>query len=413
MANPSALTAVRPAFVWIHRWVGLVMAAFLAIEGLTGSMLAFRGPLTRFFDPGLYSRPHDPSARQLDLATLIEVSEKREPMAKFHWFLPMGDGLALVAMVPRHGANGGGNGHEGLYYLALNPWTGGEVRRMNGGLYSDGLLPNVMPFVYELHKALALGKIGGWILCITALLWTIDCFAGIYLTFPRTLKSFWPRWKPAWLIKAQARPPRVNMDVHRSLGLWLWLVLLPFAWSSVALVDNFSVYNTFTDSVFGPSSLVDGPPAISRPGPPRLDWHAAFARGRSLAAQAGVQGGFVVGKPDSFWFGDNGLYTLRLDTSRRFPEYRALIVSFEGDTGIPVKPWGLPDPNANAIFTDWLVGFHMIGDPFDYNAYRWFVVFLGLALTAVSVTGVLAWFYKRRGRMFQQRRTTQEAGAHR
>ena len=377
------------------------MAAFLVIEGITGSMLAFRGPLTRFFDPGLYSHPPVPSARQLDLASLVEIAERREPTDKFHWFLPLGDGVALVAMVPRVDAGTDQEGmHKGLVYLALDPWTGAEVRRMDGGLYGKGFLPNVMPFTYELHKNLVLGKAGGWILCITALLWTIDCLAGVYLTFPRTFGRFWPRWVPAWLIRAQARAPRVNMDVHRSLSLWLWFALLLFAGSSVALVDNLSVYSGFTDALFGPSSMV-APPRSARPaGPPRLNWHAAFERGRALAAEEGKRGGFTVGEPDGFWLSDDGLYTLRADTSRRFPEHRSLVVSFDGDTGAPARPWGLPDPDANAIFTEWLVDFHMIGDPFDDTAYRWFVFLFGLALSAISATGVLAWYFKRRGRRF-------------
>ena len=36
---------VRCIFVWLHRWLGLAMAAFLVLEGLTGSLLAFRKPL--------------------------------------------------------------------------------------------------------------------------------------------------------------------------------------------------------------------------------------------------------------------------------------------------------------------------------------------------------------------------------
>jgi uncharacterized iron-regulated membrane protein len=391
----------RPLFVRLHRWVGLFMALFLVIEGMTGAMLAFRGQLTHFFDPGLYSRPGVPYARPLDLATLVERSEQWEPTAKFHWFLPMGDdGVALVGMVPRHDAAAGGEAHEGMMYIALDPWTGREVRRMDGGLYSKGIVPNVMPFVYELHKDLALGGAGAWILCTTALLWTIDCFAGAYLTIPLTLARFWPRWKPAWLIRTRARPPRVNLDIHRSFSLWLWLVLLLFAWSSVALVDNLSVYSAVTARLFGPASISAARPPAARTGPPRLDWHQALERGLALAAQAGALGGYDIGEPNGFWYTEDRVYTLRVDTSRRFPEYRYLIVAFDGDSGAALKPWGLPDGNVNMTVTDWLVGFHMITEPFEYDTYRVLVVLFGLALCAISITGVFAWQFKRRGRRF-------------
>jgi uncharacterized iron-regulated membrane protein len=63
-----------------------------------------------------------------------------------------------------------------------------------------------MPFVYKLHDELALGMTGIWILGIVALVWTLDCGVGFYLTLPA--------------------------GTH-ALMLWLWVVLLLFAWSSV------------------------------------------------------------------------------------------------------------------------------------------------------------------------------------
>jgi len=42
---------MRPVFVWLHRYVGLAVAAFLLIEGLTGALLAFNADLSRALDP--------------------------------------------------------------------------------------------------------------------------------------------------------------------------------------------------------------------------------------------------------------------------------------------------------------------------------------------------------------------------
>ena len=75
--------------------------------------------------------------------------------------------------------------------FALDPWTGKELKRLQRGMYTHGFLTNVMPFVYDLHKTLILGQTGIWILSILALLWTIDCFVGFYLTLPLTLENFW------------------------------------------------------------------------------------------------------------------------------------------------------------------------------------------------------------------------------
>jgi uncharacterized iron-regulated membrane protein len=114
------------------------------------------------------------------------------------------------------------------------------------GVISHGVT-NLMQFIYRLHWGLALDKTGIWILGIAALLWTIDCFTSFYLTLPSRARrgghgvaaprgparSFWARWKPAWLVKTNASTYRLNFDLHRAGGLWLWGVLLVFAWSSV------------------------------------------------------------------------------------------------------------------------------------------------------------------------------------
>lgn len=47
-----------------------------------------------------------------------------------------------------------------------------------------------MPFVYRLHYSLALDTIGTYAFGIIALLWTLDCFIGAYLTLPRGRQFF-------------------------------------------------------------------------------------------------------------------------------------------------------------------------------------------------------------------------------
>jgi len=51
---------VRTLLVGIHRYVGLGIAGFLAITGLTGSILAFREPLDRWLNPDLLTVPASP-----------------------------------------------------------------------------------------------------------------------------------------------------------------------------------------------------------------------------------------------------------------------------------------------------------------------------------------------------------------
>ena len=374
------------------------MALFLLIEGLTGAMLAFRGPLTRLFDPMLFSTAPSPQARHLDMATLIDIGERSDPQRRFQWFLPLDEDVALLYMVPRRPDD---SAQLPAIYLALDPWTGRDLRHMDGRLYSSsGVLANVMPFVYDLHKTLALGSAGVWILAITALLWTLDSLWAVYLTFPRGLARFWSRWKPSWLIKWQARWPRVNYDAHRAFSLWLWMPLLLFAWSSVALLDNLSVYDVTMRGAFGAPdypilAALAGP---ARPSiPPRLNWHRALDRGEVLGEAIAHRNGFALVEANSIWYAERShQYSIRFRTSRRFPRDQDLIFYFDGDTGAQGPVIGTTDGNANSIATTWLVAFHMVGDPFDYTIYRTLVCLFGTLLAAISVTGVIVWLAKRR-----------------
>jgi hypothetical protein len=51
-----------------------------------------------------------------------------------------------------------------------------------------------------------------------ALVWTLDCLIGFYLTLPVSTGAFWRRWKPAWLVKWKAGAYRLNFDLRRAGG---------------------------------------------------------------------------------------------------------------------------------------------------------------------------------------------------
>ncbi|MGZ7192220.1 PepSY domain-containing protein, partial [Streptococcus pyogenes] len=75
-----------------------------------------------------------------------------------------------------------------------------------------------------------------------ALLWTLDCFAGAWLTFPapqrlnapRPAKPWLSRWAPSWKLRLSSGAYKLNFDLHRAGGLWTWAMLFVLAWSSVA-----------------------------------------------------------------------------------------------------------------------------------------------------------------------------------
>jgi len=65
---------LRKYLVFQHRWTGLLMTAFLAVVGVTGSILAFSPQVDGWINPQLHVR-HRPGQKPLDYATSAEKAE--------------------------------------------------------------------------------------------------------------------------------------------------------------------------------------------------------------------------------------------------------------------------------------------------------------------------------------------------
>lgn len=64
---------LRPKFLKIHRWTGLFVGLFVLIQGLTGSLIAFRYELNRALHPAAMVVP--PGEIRAPLAGLIRAAQ--------------------------------------------------------------------------------------------------------------------------------------------------------------------------------------------------------------------------------------------------------------------------------------------------------------------------------------------------
>ena len=399
----------RRMLVWLHRWFGLGIAIFLIIEGFSGCLLAFNAEVTRLLNPKLFVSRVSPDAKPLDLATLAERAESVGPDVRVAYYARYRDDQVLLRCFGRKDPVTKKERELGFMYLAVDPYTGKELGRLlwHGYDVNGGFLANVMPFLYDLHTSLKLSATGDWILGIVALVWSIDCFIGFYLTLPVSRRGFFKRWKTSWLVKGRSGNFRLNFDLHRAGGLWFWITLFIFAWSSTHLIDKFGVYERVMGTLFSAPTVGE---EVSQFFPnrqvdlPKLGWREAQAAGMKLMDEQAKIQGFKIVKPVSLNFlGYGGLYNYIVETDRGFPADKRETVFFDADTGAFHGLMPTHKDNLGSTITNWLFSLHMIHDPVDYVIYRFIVSATGITTVMLSVTGVYIWWKKRRARVFSRR----------
>jgi uncharacterized iron-regulated membrane protein len=183
----------RRFWLLLHRYAGLALAVFLAVAGLTGSVLAFKAEIDLWLNPEEYRVPAQ-DRPMLDIFDLRDKALALEPHVRI-------DSVRLGNRVPgeifRAEVTPATNPATGEPYpeslpLLLNPYTGDRIIPPTPTLTESGepeLWPvtrkNILLLIYGLHWTLLAGDIGLWIMGIVATIWTVDCFVGFYLTFPK------------------------------------------------------------------------------------------------------------------------------------------------------------------------------------------------------------------------------------
>jgi len=404
----------RHFWVLIHRYAGLYMAAFLIVAGLTGSIMAFTPEIQNGLNPPL--KVAQQSGARLDEFTLRERAQALVPQGLVTSLdLHRKPGEAYTARFePRVDPATGKPFELNLTVLTLNPYSGAEISRLKE---PDGFWPitrqNFMAFVIALHYRLAVpGSIGVWLFGIAALIWTIDCFVSAYLTFPlsvrrradgkpratkRAPRSWWARWKHAWMVKWSASTYRINFDLHRAGGLWVWLMLLVLAWSSVGFNLNEQVYMPVMKAVFRMPDPYGDVPTLDPPRPePALAWREAHAVGQRLMAEQARRNGFNIEREEALMYiAEKGVFLYSVRSDRDVMDaVGATYVMFDAISG---RDAGLILPtgqNLGNTINSWIFALHTAtiwGLPFKI-----FVCAMGIVIAMLSITGVYLWLKKRR-----------------
>jgi uncharacterized iron-regulated membrane protein len=411
----------RQMLAALHRYAGLYLACYLAIIGLAGSLCVYFKEIDHYLTPELHHT--QPGGVRLDPATLIARAEEFAPRARVtDIILDAEDSdTTLIRMEPRVDPATGKPYTIDFTEIYLDSYSGEERGRRAFGDISQGL-KNLMPFIYRFHYSLLMGTFGARLLGASALIWTIDCFVGFLLTLPasarnggRARRSWIHRWGLAWQVKFQASAVRVFYDIHRAAGLWLWLLLLVFAWSSVSFNLRDEVYLPVMRTLFRFQEAPKSAPQVAMTATDLSpDWATTLRRGREIMQDVGGRNGFKIHRES--WLAldrAQGVYLYGVHSDLDIAASQAqTIVTFNAGNGSFVAFNAPSAIAAGDTVTNWLAALHK-AEAFG-GAYKIAVFLFGLGLTSLSLTGVYIWWKRlkaRRGQADRVRRSDQHGCA--
>lgn len=218
----------------LHRYLGLLLAGFLIIAGISGSILTFNSEFDALLNPDLYriNQAGQPSSSPEALVKAVEAWDKRIRI----YYLPLPTHPVRASVVYVEGVTDPGTGEPfDIPYdeVFLNPVMA-EVTgaRMWGECCGR---ENFLPMTHKLHNRLFLPtSIGRPLWGSVAVLWTIMALIGLVLTWPE-VKPRLQLWGKNWKIKWGLPILPMMLNLHRATGLWFWLVIIPIAITGAGL----------------------------------------------------------------------------------------------------------------------------------------------------------------------------------
>ena len=230
-------------------------------------------------------------------------------------------------------------------------------------------------------------ELGYTVVGVMGALLIISVLTGLILWWPLTGK-----WRQALTIKCKAGVERVNFDLHKTVGFYSTMVLIPVLFSGVYMdipervVPVLELFSPVTYRYWFQSH----PPVNNKP----ITMHEAVA----IAEQR-----YPTGRPDWIYGATQptGAYTVcknGVAEQGSFLHRRCVVIDqYSG------KILDVDDPaigTAGEVFTHWQWPLHS-GQAFGWTG-RILVFLSGLACPLLFVTGVIRWLQKRRAARFRR-----------
>ncbi|WP_415880651.1 PepSY-associated TM helix domain-containing protein [Methylomonas sp. TEB] len=389
----AKLKARRKRWLNVHLYLGLIAGAVLTVVGLTGSFAVFYVELEEVLNPelALVSTPVEDRKKLHSLDEMISAAESVKPSGSrfFKVYYPRNPDIAYKLLYfvrdDKQAKNGDG------YYIFVDPYTA-KVNGMQLYYLKDRYWGRpIVGFIMQLHWCLLQGRTGADINGILAAISIISVLTGLILWWPLTGK-----FKQALTFKRNASAVRFNFDLHKTVGIYSAIVLLPVLFSGVYfnLPEQVNVLVKLFSPVSRPTAF-NSIPAEIRSKPPQAGHQPLSLSTVEAIVQERYPAGrlWMLNGPKS----PEGVYkVMKKDVTElsHFVGYRD--IALDQYSGEIVKVYDKSTGSNGDIFLDWQWPLHS-GYAFGWTG-RMLVFLSGLACPGLYVTGVIRWLQKRRAK---------------
>jgi uncharacterized iron-regulated membrane protein len=201
---------VKKLLTNLHLYVGLIAALFLIVLSVSGAIIAFEDELNQAFHPQLTNVT--PAGQPLNWDLFRARVEAQSPGWKVirFYFQDRPDRSTYIRLrsIATHR----------IRHIYVNQYTGAVL-----GSTEDG--SNWIIKVHDLHVNMLTGKAGNRIVTWSTCGLLILSLSGIVLWWPRRVFRF----------KTGTTLPRLNRDLHYSVGFWSFLAMFAFAVTGLGL----------------------------------------------------------------------------------------------------------------------------------------------------------------------------------
>ncbi|MGD9659035.1 MAG: PepSY-associated TM helix domain-containing protein [Methylocystis sp.] len=384
----------REIWLKIHLWLGLALGLFLSTIGVTGSALVFWTEIDEWLNPELriIATPPQSAVSWRPLEEIVNAAQKAIPadsnLGFSYWPQTEREAFLFYYRVKNPRSK-----QSDTMHVFVDPYTADVTGRRLWYSESDVFNASFIGFLFKLHYQLLAPGLGDIIVGIIAILAFVSSVTGIILWWPRNGK-----WHNAFTIKWPAKFERLNYDIHRLAGIFLFPVAVAVLLSGVYF--NLPIQFRAAVEIFSQLTKVEkfgSTPPTHAHAPITLDEAFAsvvrqFPRGRiySVSLPTPKNGSYVFSQLFPIGWGLEGRRTI-------------FVNQYDGDVLHVNDP--LTGDGDGFIAWQWaLHSGYVLGWP-----GRIAVFLFGLSWPLIFFTGVMRWLQKRRARRIVEPRRIRSA----